>query len=393
VRLSGRIEETAMTAIRFAKILALQAMLALAVSGCGGDAATVGTSAPAKTLAASGSAITNAASAAPAIVKLQRYQIDPAKIFVAGISSGGFAAVQMHVAHSATFKGAAIYAGGVYWCAGPDGAAGALANCGGETLPTNQASYNSTLAASEAYLDAQSSLGTIDPASNLRGQPVYLWSGTRDTVVNPLEMADLSAEYQHYGANVRFDNTFPAAHGWESPNGELPCGTLGSPYMVTCPANGAVYDSVKTWLTMFLGRLNPRNNGKLSGTLSAFDQTEFGAASNVSMSSTGKIFVPKACAEGKTCGFVLALHGCLQEASLIGNRWVGEAGINEWADTNRVVVVYPDTIASSAPGPTNPNACFDWWGYSNQYDPNYALKNGAQMSVLYAMVQRVTGQP
>jgi hypothetical protein len=54
--------------------------------------------------------------------------------------------------------------------------------------------------------------------------------------------------------------------------------------------------------------------------------------------------------------------------------------------------VYPDTIASSAPGPTNPNACFDWWGYSNQYDPNYALKSGLQMSVLYAMVQRVTGR-
>ncbi|MGJ7917128.1 prolyl oligopeptidase family serine peptidase [Massilia sp. LXY-6] len=379
-----------MTVMRFNRRLALQAMLALAVAGCGGDATTMGSSSPVTTLATSGSAITQAAST---IAKLQRYQIDPAKIFVAGISSGGFAAVQMHVAHSSTFKGAAIYAGGVYWCAGPDGAAGALANCGGETLPTNQASYNSTLAASEAYLDAQSSLGTIDPASNLQGQPVYLWSGTQDVVVNPREMADLDAEYRHYGANVRFDNTFPAAHGWESPGGELPCGTLGSPYMVKCSVNGAAYDSVKTWLTMFLGRLNPRNNGKLSGSLSAFDQTEFGASSSVSMSPTGTVFVPKACQAGKPCGFVLALHGCLQEASLIGNRWVAEAGINEWADTNNLVVVYPDTVASSAPGPTNPNACFDWWGYSNQYDPNYALKSGAQMSVLYAMVQRVTGRP
>ncbi|MFM0004891.1 hypothetical protein PQR57_28200 [Paraburkholderia dipogonis] len=72
---------------------------------------------------------------------------------------------------------------------------------------------------------------------------------------------------------------------------------------------------------------------------------------------------------------------------------VAESGINEWADTNKLVVVYPDTIASSAPGPTNPHACFDWWGYSNQYGPNFALKKGLQMSVLYAMVQRVTGRP
>ena len=330
--------------------------------------------------------------AAPSVEKLQRYQIDPAKVFVAGISSGGFTAVQMHVAHSATFKGAAIYAGGVYWCAGAGGAATALANCGGQTLPTNEASYNSMLAQSIAYLDTQSALGTIDSSVNLSGQPVYLWSGTKDATVNPRQMADLNAQYLHYGAKVVFDNGFPAAHGWESPNGELDCGTAGSPFMVKCFLNGAPYDSLQTWLKLFLGRLNPRNNGKLQGTLSTFDQTEFGAAPNVSLNSTGTVFVPKACAQGKTCGMVLALHGCKQYSALIGNRWVTQAGINEWADTNNLVVVYPDTIASSAPGPTNPNGCYDWWGYSNQVDPNYALKSGAQMSVLYRLVQRVTGR-
>ena len=344
---------------------------------------------PSRTL---GDPATDAAAPA-AVVQLQHYQIDPAKIFVAGISAGGFAAVQMHIAHSSTFKGAAIYAGGVYWCAGVGGAATALANCGGETLPTNQASYNSTLAASEAYLETQSSLGTIDPMSNLSRQPVYLWSGTQDEIVNPLEMVDLQSEYLRYGANVRFDNTFPAAHGWESPQCELDCGTSGSPYMVRCSANGAVYDSVKTWLTMFLGPLAPRNKGKLQGSLMTFDQTEFGASPNVALSPTGSIFVPKSCMQGRACGFVLALHGCLQQSALIGNRWVTEAGINEWADTNSLIVLYPDTIATSAPNPTNPNACFDWWGYSNQVDPNYALKSGVQMSILYSMVQRVTGAP
>lgn len=313
-------------------------------------------------------------------------------MYAAGISSGGFAAVQMHVAHSATCKGAAIYAGGVYWWAGAGGAATALADCGGLTLPTNQASYNSTLAASIAYLDLQSSLGTIDSSAHLLGQPVYLWSGTRDQVVNPLEMADLRAEYQHYGTDTHFDNTFPAAHGWESPEGELECGTQARPFMVKCSSNGIAYDSVKTWLTMFLGPLKPRNNGKLSGTIAAFDQTEFGASPSLSMSATGSVFVPRACAQGSSCGLVLALRGCHQEVSEVGDRWVRQAGINEWADTNRLVVVYPDTIASSAPGVTNPNACFDWWGYSNPVDTNYTLKSGLQMSALYARVQRVTGR-
>lgn len=376
-------------------------ILAAAFAGCGGgssneeaiaDDSAAQAAASQSQIAAAGAGADGAAAAA--VVRLGRYAIDPAKVFVAGISSGGFAAVQMHVAHSATFKGAAVYAGGVYGCAGAGGAATALANCGGLTLPTNQAAYNSMLAASQAYLDLQSALGTIDPASNLRGQPVYLWSGTQDRVVNPLEMADLAAEYGHYGARIHFDNAFPAAHGWESPQGELPCGTEGSPYMVSCSRDGVVYDSVRTWLTMFIGPLKPRSSkGRLSGTLSRFDQTEFGASQTVSMAPTGSVFVPKACSQGERCGFVLALHGCLQEAALVGDRWVTEAGINEWADTNKLVVVYPDTVASSAPGPTNPNACFDWWGYSNQVDPNYAVKSGLQMSVLYPMVRRVTGRP
>ncbi|MGP6158830.1 MAG: prolyl oligopeptidase family serine peptidase [Vulcanimicrobiaceae bacterium] len=325
------------------------------------------------------------------VIKLGRYNIDRDKIFVAGISSGGFAAVQLDVAHSTTFKGAAIYAGGVYWCAGSGGALTALTNCGGYTLPNGTASYNSTLAQSEAYLDAQSSLGTIDPESNLRDKPVYLWSGTKDQVVNPLEMADLDAEYEHYGARVRFDNSFPANHGWESPDGELPCGTLGSPYMLVCTRDGAVYDSVHTWLSMFFGKLRSRNDGHLAGTLSTFDQTEFGASPNVSLANTGSVFVPRDCAWGARCAFILTLHGCLQQAALIGTKWVDEAGINEWADRNDIVVVYPDTIASSSPGPLNPNACFDWWGYSNVVDPNFALRSGLQMTVLYAIVQRATG--
>jgi len=61
----------------------------------------------------------------------------------------------------------------------------------------------------------------MDPVSNISGQKVYLWSGTGDTVVNQKSMNDLQTEYQHYGANVvKYDNAFPAEHGWESPDGE-----------------------------------------------------------------------------------------------------------------------------------------------------------------------------
>jgi hypothetical protein len=39
------------------------------------------------------------------------------QITVGGLSSGAFFAVQYHVAHSATISGAAVFAGGPYYCA------------------------------------------------------------------------------------------------------------------------------------------------------------------------------------------------------------------------------------------------------------------------------------
>jgi len=296
--------------------------------------------------------------------------------------------MQMHVAHSAVFKGAAIYAGGVFHCA-QDSVVLALAECGGETI-NGQALYQSTLAQSESYLDQQSAAATIDSASHLQAQPVYLWSGTKDSVVNPQEMADLNSEYLHYGARVTFDNAFAADHGWESPTGELPCGTAASPYMIACTQNGQVYDSEQKWLALFFGTLSPRSSGALQGSLMRFDQTEFGASAANSMDTNGTVFVPQPCAGGATCGFVVVFHGCLQGHVQIGDRFVTESGIDEWADTNKIIVLYPYAVAAPGPTPYNPNGCWDWWGYD---DANYSLRSGTQMNIVYRMVQRVTGSP
>ena len=55
------------------------------------------------------------------------------------------------------------------------------------------------------------------------------------------------------------------------------------------------------------------------------------------------------------------------------------AGFNEWADTNHLIVLYSQTIASGA----NPNACWDWWGYDG---PDYANRRGAQLGMVRAML-------
>ena len=95
------------------------------------------------------------------VTTLGAYNVDKTKTVVAGISSGGFMAGQMHVAYSGTFHYAAIYAGGPYYCA-QDSLTTAETTC--------QYATSSSLSASESYLDAQSKAGTIDPESNLSGQ-------------------------------------------------------------------------------------------------------------------------------------------------------------------------------------------------------------------------------
>jgi len=363
----------------FGRVVPLAACLAAV--GCGGGGGT-SQSMPSAPLAPNSvlrsvQAVTPAAPAA--VERLRSFDVDPSKVFIAGISSGGFFGVQMHVAHSRTFKGAAIYAGGVDYCA-LDSVVIALTACGGEGL------YESTLAQSEAYVDQQSAAGTIDDERNLRRQPVYLWSGTADTVVKQAEMNDLDTEYRHYGADiVKYDNDFPAEHGWESPDGELACGTAASPYMIKCDLGSRAYDSEQTWLSAFFGRLRPRNDGRLGGRLVNFDQTEFGAAASNSMDTNGYYFVPESCSDRHPCGLVVAFHGCLQTQAVIGTKFITESGIDEWADSNGIIVLYPYAIESSTV-PYNPQGCWDWWGYD---DPNYSLKSGTQTTIVYKMVQRL----
>jgi poly(3-hydroxybutyrate) depolymerase len=67
---------------------------------------------------------------------------------------------------------------------------------------------------------------------------------------------------------------------------------------------------------------------------------------------------------------------------------VTKSGIDQWADTNNFIVMYP--YAVEALDPVNPMGCWDWWGYD---DPNYATKAGTQIGIVYKMVQRATGLP
>ncbi|RZJ15776.1 MAG: hypothetical protein EON50_00250, partial [Acidovorax sp.] len=77
----------------------------------------------------------------------------------------------------------------------------------------------------------------------------------------------------------------------------------------------------------------------------------------------------------------VVLHGCKQNISDVQQQYVRNTGYNRWAETNNIVMLYPQTSTAAT------NSCFDWWGYDNA---NYAKKSGPQMVAIKAMVDQVS---
>jgi poly(3-hydroxybutyrate) depolymerase len=126
----------------------------------------------------------------------------------------------------------------------------------------------------------------------------------------------------------------------------------------------------------------------VTSNLYKFDQTEFYKGSATSLNTFGYIYIPTACADGSAaCRLHLSFHGCLQDYGNIQDTWAVHAGYNDWAEANNIIVVYPYATDNRSLG--NPNACWDWWGYTGS---DYVLQSGVQMSFAKAIMDRVMGK-
>jgi poly(3-hydroxybutyrate) depolymerase len=304
---------------------------------------------------------------------------------VSGISSGGFMAVQFHVAHSRTVRGAGVIAGGPYFCA-EGSATRAMFNCmkPGSFTPLPATDVLKAFTASFA------ATGQIDPTANLGSAKVWLFTGTRDATVKSEVVEAARRFYLMFvlPANVAFVDSVPAGHGMITYDAGKACDVTQAPFINDCD-----FDAAGELLAHIYGTLTPAA-AKPEGRVVAFDQREFagGNAFAVSLADAGFAYVPKACEAGG-CRVHVAFHGCRQSAEVIGDRFVREAGYSRWADTNRLVILFPQTISRSGWsglwGGTfvlNPSGCWDWWGYTG---PGYATKAGPQIRAVRAMIDRL----
>ncbi|HEY9102037.1 fibronectin type III domain-containing protein [Chitinimonas sp.] len=325
-----------------------------------------------------------AGSGAQAAVNLGSYNVDIRDTSVSGLSAGAFMAVQLEVAYSSVIKGAGVIAGGPYDCAGQNNYTACM-YAGSPNVSPLISTTNSRSGVS------------IDAVSNLANHKVYLFSGTSDTTVGPSVMNKLRDYYTTApalvpAANVQYKNDLNTAHTFPTDTastGNNSCTSASSPYISNCN-----YDAAGALLQWIYGSLNARNDGTLSGQFIEFNQSEFIASPNSKgMAATGWLYVPASCASGTQCKLHIAFHGCQQYYGTIGDKFVKNTGYNKWADTNNIIVMYPQTVVDNTSHSTaasgslaNPNGCWDWVGW---YGSNFDTRNGVQITAFKAMMDRV----
>ncbi|MEP6898541.1 MAG: PHB depolymerase family esterase [Rhodanobacter sp.] len=313
---------------------------------------------------------------------LPKLKIDRARTAVVGLSSGAYMATQAQLAYPELFPNAALVAGGPFGCAGGklDVALGSCMK--GVPVPD--------VAALVASAEKRSSAGEIGALKDLAHAHVYLLHGNADALVAPA-VAEAGAHFYEQlrdgspdlkGMQVHDDGQRAFAHNLPVAASGDDCDKSVTPYLGHCG-----FDAAGEIFTQMFGKPGHAAS-EARGELRTFDQDALRPdGADAFLASTGYVYLPPACLAGKSCGVVVAFHGCKQNADAVGESFVKDAGFNRWADVYNVAVLYPQTRASFAP--LNPQACWDWWGYTGA---DYDSRHGVQLRWLVNAV-RALGLP
>jgi hypothetical protein len=229
------------------------------------------------------------------------------------------------------------------------------------------------------YARAGAESDSIDAVENLTDDSVWLFSGKNDAVIHHdlvvaasafyLELADITAVVVE---DVEAPHGFPTLYSGAS------CTAMAEPFLNACN-----YDAAGALLKTLYGELTPR--GEATTKLVEIQQP---GAGDATMLPNALAYVPAACSAGEECGVHVAFHGCQQSTAFVDDVFARKAGYNEWAETNQLIVLYPQ-VDSSKIAPMNPMGCWDWWGYTGD---DYATRAGEQIAVVKATLDALAGK-
>ncbi len=325
---------------------------------------------------------------------LRGYGADLSRTSVSGLSSGAFMAAQFDVAFSGELIGAGIVAGGEFYCAGAAGirplSLAAVTSCMQPIGPAPKAET--------AYNDALgfAANGLIDKTENLQRHRIYLFSGAKDSVVFTKVVDQTERFFRLAGVpakDIDYEQLPNAGHALlTNRTDDIACDSNKDPFINNCGIEQS--QQILKWIYGTPGvQLNPPAD-KATGELIAFDQTEFDRARRASLARVGYVYVPQSC-RAASCAVHVVFHGCLQNEHKVGLRFVRDTGYNEFADTNRIIVLYPQIASSEYGSPSNPLECWDFWGYTSDdaAHPDFYTHEAPQMAAVMKMIERLHASP
>jgi poly(3-hydroxybutyrate) depolymerase len=305
---------------------------------------------------------------------------------VSGLSSGGYMAGQFHLAHSSIVTGAAILAAGPFGCAVSPAAEAfpyfpaALAY----NLAQAQYSCMSGTSSGAGVLDSKTLLrraaalagdGKIDPLVNLQRSKIYLYSGGSDPTVARQTVEAARDFYLAAGvpaANVEYVFKDRGGHAFLTSGRGEACEKSEPPYVNDCS-----YDQAGAILRLFYGPLEPKGAAKEANFI-AFAQADY-ASPDAVLADEGTAYVPAACRARARCRVHIVFHGCKQSKAEAGGAVIRDTGFADWAETNNLIVLFPQAAAS----PLNPLTCWDWWGYTGR---GFLTREAPQIRAVDAML-------
>ena len=209
---------------------------------------------------------------------------------------------------------------------------------------------------------------------------VYLFSGMEDRTVVPEIVAAAAEFYKALGVppeNIEHVTKLAAGHAFVTETSGLACAETGKPYVVDCD-----YDQAGALLRHIYGDLK-LPSASPAGEFVVFDQRPFTRElADHGLGEQGLVYVPADCRADAGCRIHVAFHGCDQSRSAIGDAFARQTGFDRWADTNRLIVLYPQTTT----GALNPQSCWDWWGYTGH---DYLTRVAPQITAVNRMIERL----
>ena len=299
------------------------------------------------------------------------FTINKNSISVSGISAGGYMASQFHVAYSAKVFAVGIMAGGPYWCA-----RGSISRALGYCMKGGSGTDPKLIT---EYVEHSQQEKLIDNVSHLKGDKVWIFHGAKDIIMANSVSRAIKDFYSQYTSENNIHEVYDVSvnHGMPTISTGVQCDTIGGSFLNSCD-----YDAAGEIFKTFYGQLKARAEAK--GSLVKIDQTQFKEAH---LTEVGYVYIPSQCEKTQTCQLHTVFHGCMQSTEFIGEDFIKGAGYNEWAESNNIVIFYPQ-VKSSQFSPMNPKGCWDWWGYTNE---DYANNKGPQMVAINTMINKISG--